>query len=129
MRCSFTCKGHSNIRATHPTTIEFTKDSELTPKGDCILGVSADFDYKALKEMLTQKKAIVDLQIGKEKDSLICVPNKAFASTSEVVLRKSSFMSERTFATHASKGSQDINRKLIKLLKSKEAVLHVTIHD
>ena len=40
----FPCYGHENILSTHKTTIEFTKDSELTLDGDCILGIKADFN-------------------------------------------------------------------------------------
>ena len=34
--------GHENIRATHKTTLEFTKDKNLTRNGDCIIAVAAD---------------------------------------------------------------------------------------
>ena len=44
MSYSFTAYGHKNILATHKTTIEFTKDKELSLKGNCIVGVRADFD-------------------------------------------------------------------------------------
>ncbi len=33
--------GHENILSTHRTTIEITKDKNLTKKGDCIIGVNA----------------------------------------------------------------------------------------
>ena len=33
-------KGHKNVTASHPTTIEFTRDSHISPRADCILLVS-----------------------------------------------------------------------------------------
>ena len=41
----FSARGHENIRGVHKTTFEFTKEKELTLKGDCIIGVNADFDF------------------------------------------------------------------------------------
>ena len=35
-------RGHPNIRATHKTTLEVTKEKELSPRGDCIIGICAD---------------------------------------------------------------------------------------
>lgn len=34
--------GHRNITAKHRTTLEITKDEEITRKADCIIGVRAD---------------------------------------------------------------------------------------
>ncbi|MGA7043503.1 MAG: DUF371 domain-containing protein, partial [Nitrososphaeraceae archaeon] len=34
--------GHANIRSVHPRTIEITKDPNLTLRGDCIVGISAN---------------------------------------------------------------------------------------
>ena len=35
-------RGHPNIRAEHPTTLEVTKDDFLTPRGDCIVGIASN---------------------------------------------------------------------------------------
>ncbi len=129
MQYSFTCKGHPNIRATHPTTIEFTKDTELSRNGDCIVGISADFSVTKIKGMFSKDQVTVTLTCENDHESITCVPNPQFTSEHELVLRKSNFTSERTFGTNASKGSQDLNRKLIKLLQKPQAQLRVTIHD
>ena len=52
MKYSFTCCGHENITCRHKTTLEFTKDSELSLKGDCIIGVKADFSLKGIKSFI-----------------------------------------------------------------------------
>lgn len=49
-------RGHPNIKATHRTTIEVTKDNYLTGRGDCILGIDADKSLKDMKEFLDQNK-------------------------------------------------------------------------
>ena len=52
MKYSFTCCGHENITCRHKTTLEFTKDSELSLNGDCIVGVEADFSIKEIKRFI-----------------------------------------------------------------------------
>mgnify|MGYP001585634981 CR=1 FL=1 len=49
MAYSFACYGHENITARHKTTLEFTKSNELSLKGDCIIGIKADFSLKGIK--------------------------------------------------------------------------------
>lgn len=36
------CRGHENVRGMHKSTFEITKEAELSPQGDCIVGVAAD---------------------------------------------------------------------------------------
>ena len=40
----FSILGHENILATHKNTLEFTKDDFVTKTGDCIVGISSDFN-------------------------------------------------------------------------------------
>jgi len=47
---SFT--GHGNIRSLHQKTIEITRDSDLTPRGDCIVGVNASSACRDLPDDL-----------------------------------------------------------------------------
>ena len=44
-----TAFGHKNVRATHRTTLEITKDEELSVRGDCIVAVAADKGFFDLK--------------------------------------------------------------------------------
>ena len=52
MKYSFTCYGHENITCRHKATLEFTKDNDLSLKGDCIVGVKADFSIKEIKRFI-----------------------------------------------------------------------------
>ena len=38
----FEAWGHVNVRATHRSTFEVTREPSLTPRGDCIVGVSSE---------------------------------------------------------------------------------------
>ena len=55
----FSCYGHKNILATHKNTLEFTKDEQLSLKGDCIVGVKADYELRELKKFLKNKSNIL----------------------------------------------------------------------
>lgn len=52
MKYFFTCYGHENITCKHKTTLEFAKDNDLSLKGDCIVGVKADFSLVQLKKFI-----------------------------------------------------------------------------
>ncbi len=123
----FTAYGHPNIRATHPTTLEFTKDAHLTTNGDCIVGIMANFSLQQLKKFLHSKKITITIQADKLMETITAVPNQSFSDNKELVIRTTPFTSPRTFATHADKSSKDIDRKLVALLKNSEQKITVTI--
>ncbi|MBN2454646.1 DUF371 domain-containing protein [Candidatus Woesearchaeota archaeon] len=117
MDYSFSAKGHKNILATHASTIEFTKDSELTLEGDCIAAVEADFSLEELQKFLKYGKIRVIIEAGSEKEEITAVPNPSFSSSKEMVIRKSDFTSERTFAIRANRAASDLGRGLADALK------------
>ena len=55
----FTAWGHPGIKATHRTTLMLTKDADCTARGDCIIGVRADFDPGQLRELVKQEGMLV----------------------------------------------------------------------
>ena len=71
MKYSFTCYGHENITCKHKTTLEFTKDKDLSLKGDCIVGVKADFSLKGVKEFIKILNNNKKITITMEKTILI----------------------------------------------------------
>ena len=50
--------GHKNVRGTHKTTFEITKDKDLTERGTCIIGVNASYDLDELKVFKTKAVTI-----------------------------------------------------------------------
>ena len=48
----FTAFGHPNISATHKATLEFTKDTGLTAKGTCVVGIKAAYSLQDFKKLL-----------------------------------------------------------------------------
>lgn len=116
---SFTAYGHENVKATHKNTIEFTKDKELTPKGDCILGINSDFDLKKIKEFIKgNEKLECTITCDNISDKFEFIPNKNFNSKHEIVFRLGEFKSERTLGIRAGKAAKHIKRDLVEKLKN-----------
>jgi len=119
----FTAYGHPNITSTHPKTLEFTKDSELSLKGDCIIGVRADYNLKELEPILKKAKLKMTIKIG---DSTLIVMGKVnpdFSSDGEIVLRRTEFLSERTLATKTDKAALDLLNLVDKLRNPSQKII------
>jgi len=126
--------GHELVKAKHKTTIEITKEDFLTEKGDCIIGVKADkacFDIDdELKKALKQGKKIrILLEVSGVKDQIIaCGSNELMLeSKTSIVIRKSSFIDERTLAIKANKSAAELDRRLVEELKNPKAKLIIRL--
>lgn len=149
MKYSFTCYGHENITAKHKTTLEFTKDTEMGLEGDCIIGVKADFSLLQLKKFIkslnndkititikpiinNNNKKNINKKIIKNKnieEQINAEINPNFNDDKEIVIRKTDFISERTFAIRANKASFELNKDLISFLKQKKNKISVIIEN
>jgi hypothetical protein len=127
--------GHENIQATHKTTIEFTKDAHLSKEGDCIVAVAAD---KALvdlnsefKENLRKPQAKLTMSIEAdgitEQVNALGSPQLFLTHPSEMVIRKSDYVSSRTLAIHADKAARDLSRELVEKLKNPRQKVKITL--
>lgn len=125
---SFNTFGHSNIRASHKNTIEFTREKALTPKGDCILGVDSGFDSKKIAEFIKGKSKItVKITVDKLSDEFECIPNPKFRDKKEMVFRLGEFSSERTLGLRATKACRHIKREIAEKMKQPGKKMVVTI--
>ena len=133
----FFAYGHPNITGTHKTTLEFTKDEEVSLNGDCIIGVKADFNLKDIKDFIkdsiknNNKKITITIKTPDKKiqEKISAELNPSFNSNKEFVIRKTNFVSERTFAINSNKAAFDLDRRLINCLKEKEKKISVFIEN
>ena len=123
----FRIKGHENVLATHNSTLEFTKDMYLTKKGDCIIGVDSDFDYNELMKIVKKEKIVITITIDDQKEIINAKVNKNFNHKHEIVIRKTSFLSDRTLGIYADKAAIDVDRNIIEKLKNPDAKAVVEI--
>jgi hypothetical protein len=127
--------GHKNIQATHKTTLEITKDKHLSKKGDCIVTVATDkalADLSAeFKENLRKPHAKLTILIG--VDELIeqvnaqGSPQLILTHSTDIVIRKSDYVGNRTLAVHADKAAHDLSRDFVEKLKNPEQKVKITL--
>lgn len=117
-KIKFKAKGHKNILAAHKTTLEFTKEKNLTTKGDCIVGVEADYDLEKIRELVKRNKYVkITIKAGEIREELYAETNPGFNDETEMVIRLGEYESKRTFATNATKAAKHLSRKLKEKLK------------
>ncbi len=126
-------EGHENIRATHPTTFEITREDYLTTKGDCIIGINADKAVASLKEdfksaLRREDSILLGILYIPERnvyDTFVAQGSSGLelSDTRRIIVRKSSFINPPTLAIHSSKAARDIDRSLVRLLKTRRSHL------
>jgi len=127
--------GHENIRATHKTTFEITKESTLTKRGDCVIGVGATKGAKDLSVEFKEamKRQDVHITITIEANEIREVvkargsPQLLFTHPTDMVVRKSNYICGRTIAIKANKTARDISRKLIEKIQNPNQKIKITL--
>ncbi|MFH2020913.1 MAG: DUF371 domain-containing protein [archaeon] len=119
--------GHPNVMATHNTTFEFTKDQNLSPKGDCIIGVRADFTPEDILRLLKKEEIKIIITVDDLKEEITALVNKDFSDEHEIVIRIGEHASKRTLGLRADKAAIHLDRKMIEKLKNPETVGRVEI--
>ncbi len=131
-------KGHKNIRSGHKTTLEITKEHNLTPKGDCIIAVSADKGLLDLsdrfKDKLREENSILEILIKsngiEEKIIARGHPELTLSHPTDMVIRKSNFICSRTLAINSDKAAIDLDRILVEGLRNgRDAVIELKIME
>ncbi len=118
--------GHPLIRATHRTTFEITTEPFLTPRGDCIVGVSAS---RALRSLPTELRnavrrddalIVIELRSDGFRDVVLCRGSKRLTLLSDrkIVVRRSRYVDDSTLCIESNKAARDLDRGLISALRS-----------
>jgi hypothetical protein len=117
--------GHPNIKSTHRSTLEITKEETVSFRGDCIIGVKANKSCaefnRRIKKLIANDRAKVKItiyildkvfEINAEGSSLL-----ALSDDKEIVVRKSNYISPRTLAINSDKVAVDIPREIVRILQ------------
>jgi hypothetical protein len=126
--------GHANVRSLHRTTFEITKETHLTPRGDCIIAVAADKGLRGLsgefRKKLRDDAAVLEIVVECNGFSETAVahgsPSLILDHPTDMVVRKSDFIDHRTLAVRADKSARDFDRRLVEELR-KGGVVKVTL--
>ena len=127
--------GHRNIRATHESTLEITKEAELSKRGDCIIAVSANKAINDLhsefKENLRKENARITIliEVGEPAEVVNAFgsPRLILTHRTDIVVRKSNYTCNRTLAIQADKAACDLSRKLAEKLRNPKQKVKITL--
>ena len=126
MRLEIPFTGHKHVLSLHEKTLEITKDDDLTPQGDCIVGVNSNISCIDLPEKMKKKiqnpetKIKFTLKVDKLSFKVQGYGSEKLTlkHVSDIVLRKSVFTCSRTIAINCDKASSDIPRDFVRLLQN-----------
>ncbi len=121
----FHAYGHPAVRSTHPTTLEITAEEHVTRSGDCIIAVKAS---KGLADLPGEMKKVLSTPEGVARMTLVAGSHRftvegrgamglSHSHPTDIVVRKSGFVSERTLMVKADKAAADIPRGMVQLLR------------
>lgn len=137
MKCveQISARGHPNITATHPTTLEFTKQSSLTKNGDCIVAVMATKGLKDLSESFKiycrddNSRILVEISSSGIVERIHGKGNclLTLSHPEEIVIRKSAYINDRTIMVGADVAAVDLSRKLINAIRSSSATINIRL--
>jgi hypothetical protein len=127
--------GHENIQAIHPSTLMFTKEKHLSKTGDCVVGVASDKAVADLSQTFkdTLRKPNAKLTIIIEAGGLteqinaFGSPKLILTNPTDMVIRKSDYICNRTLAIRADKSANDLPRELVEKLKNSRQKVNLTL--
>ena len=119
------CRGHRNVTARHPTTLEITTEDRLTPRGDCIIAIGAGRGLPGLSAHFHSLLARDDAELV---TLLSCGGLEVFIRSSgsgamtldhpsDLVWRKSSYVCGRTVGIRSDTAACNLPREMIDRLK------------
>ncbi len=130
-------RGHENISALHRTTLEITKEKEMTPRGDCIIGVDAERSVRDLNQEIKERiwseaKLEMDLVLPdyNMRISFSARGSRMLPLTHEtdVVVRKSRFTCSRTLCIESDISAGDLDREFVELLRDRRTEIIMRIY-
>ncbi len=112
-----------------------TKEVNISKNGDCIVAVAADKATADLSPQFKQtlKKQNANITIAIEVGDLVerivasGSPNLSLHHPTDIVIRKSVFISDRTPAIRADKASSDLPRQLVEKLQNPKQQVKITL--
>ncbi|MBR3140900.1 MAG: DUF371 domain-containing protein [Methanobrevibacter sp.] len=127
-------KGHKNVTSHHKSTFEITKDAEIGPTADCIIGTDMDksmFDFpdefkNVIADSNTKIQVILDSENGHDEITGYGHEDLTLTHPTDIVCRTSDFTCSRTLMINSDKAARDLDSALIEDLKN-EKNMEVTI--
>ncbi len=127
--------GHPKIRANHRTTLEITKQTHLTERGDCIVATgaskgAADLSREFSKLMKNNSTHVtLTIKVGHKSETITGRGDSRLMLThpTDLVARKSNCVCTRTFMVRADRSASDLSREFIKALRDPSSRITIEI--
>ncbi len=126
--------GHPNITAKHRTTMEVTKDSSITFRADCVIGVRSskavsDLSEELRRHLIEGGSVQINLVVRDITFSLLAWGDPLLRLTNNIdaVIRKSTYVDDRTLAVKSNFAARDIPRHMVKALRNPKAMLMIEV--
>ena len=127
-------RGHKNVTSLHKSTFEITKDAEIGPTADCIIGVDMNNSMLNFPQEFKDKIAnpdtritvILDTENGHDEITGYGHENLTLTHPTDIVCRTSDYTCSRTLMILADKAARDLDENIIDDLKN-EKIMDVTI--
>ena len=122
---SFVARGHGNITAMHDKSLELTRDTTITRRATCVVGVASTHDDRAL--LALRGRVALTLECDGVRDELEATISPFFLGDDSIVVRRGPGLRARTLAFDASKTAAELDRGLVSRLATGEHDVEVTI--
>ncbi|UCG36232.1 MAG: DUF371 domain-containing protein [Candidatus Bathyarchaeota archaeon] len=117
--------GHRNILATHCTTFEITTDEFVTRSGDCLIAVGSskslrDLDSEFVQILRTSgSKLRLTIQTDNAVEQIEArgSPRLTLNHPTDLVIRRSDYVCDRTLAIKSNKAAEDFSRSFVRKLQ------------
>jgi hypothetical protein len=128
-------RGHENVTAKNRTTFEITKETHLTKRGDCIIAIDSskgaiDLSQK-LRKAAQSQNAKITIHIKANREFAIVNawghPQLTLTHPTDLVIRKSDYVCNRTLAIRADKAARDLPKTLVEKLKNPKQNVKITV--
>ena len=127
--------GHPEIRATHSMTLEITKETHLTKRGDCIVATCASKGCADLSpefsKLMRNNQTHVTLKIEAGELSEIITgrgdTKLTLTHPTDLVARKSNYTCNRTIMVHANKSASDMNREFVRMIRDPRTRIRIEL--
>lgn len=127
-------KGHKNVTSHHKSTFEITKDAEIGPTADCIIGTGMDksmLDFpQEFKDRIAHSNTVITVILDTENghDEITGYGHEDLTLThpTDIVCRTSDYTCSRTLMIRADKAARDLDERLVEDLKNGK-IMEVTI--
>src|SRR5713101_3348274 len=135
MNFTFYARGHRAVLSTHLTTLELTKEYVLGKNGDCIVAVGSSAGLidlpepmkNALSSEVCRARLTLKLDVYRFAIEGRGAQGLTLSHPTDIVVRKSGFVSDRTLMVHANRAAADLPRSLVELLQDSSRKVFVEL--